>query len=373
MKLNEFKLERYFAEYEFKIEYLMSSSDCDGLYMSELLDLASPESLKLWNGLKINYTESAGHPILRKLVADITSKFTEDNVVIGVPEELIFVAMNTLLKPHDHLIVITPTYQSLYSIAKDIGCEVSSCDLEVVNGKWDLDLGKLEDMIRLNTKLLVINFPNNPTGFLPNRETFDRILMIAKHHRLYVFSDEMYRLLEYHPEDRLPVAAEVYEKAISLSGVSKSFALPGLRVGWLTTADPKLIKKFIAFKDFTTICNSAPSEILAIIALENTTQITERNRKIVDQNLTAAREFFQKHDRWFEWIEPNGGSICFPKWRGKKPIDAFCLELVEKHGLMIVPGNMFDSPLPNFRIGLGRKNFIPSLEIFDELMSSYTE
>lgn len=373
MKLNEFKLERYFAEYEFKIEYLMSSSDCDGLYMSELLELASPESLKLWNDLKINYTESAGHPLLRQLVANMTQHFTKENVVIGVPEELIFVAMNTLLKPTDHVIAVTPTYQSLYSIAADIGCEVSNWELEATHGSWSLDLGKLEDMIRVNTKLLVINFPNNPTGYMPDRATFDSILRIAEKHDLFVFSDEMYRMLEYRPQDRLPIAADVYPKAVSLSGVSKSYALPGLRVGWLTTNNPALINKFISFKDFTTICNSAPSEILAIIALENTAQITERNRRIVEQNLHAARTFFQKHARWFEWIEPNGGSICFPKWLGGKPIDEFCLELVEKNGLMIVPGTMFDSPLPHFRIGLGRKNFIPSLEIFDEVMSAYTE
>lgn len=373
MKLNEFKLERYFAEYEFKIEYLMSSSDCDGLYMKELLQMASLESLSIWNELKLNYTESAGHPLLRKLISHSTKIFDEENVVIGVPEELIFVAMNTILKPSDHIIVVTPTYQSLYSIPTDIGCEVSPWELKAVDGRWILDLEKFEDLIRTNTTLLVINFPNNPTGYLPDRNTFDKIIEVARKHDLFIFSDEMYRLLEYNPSDRLPSAAEHYPKAVSLSGLSKSYALPGLRVGWLTTTDKDLINKFIGFKDFTTICNSAPSEILGVIAIENTSAITERNQRIVSQNLTAARDFFRNHARWFEWIEPNAGSICFPKWLGAKPIAEFCLELVNNHGLMIVPGNMFDSELPHFRIGLGRKNFIPSLEILDEVMSEYSE
>lgn len=372
MKLNPFKLERYFALYEFKIEHLMSSSDCDGFYQKELLEMASPDSLKLWDDLKLNYTESAGHPILREKIAGLVGDISADNVVVGVPEELIFVAMNVLLKPNDHVIVISPTYQSLYSIASDIGCEVSEWRLHEKEGKWTLDLDELEDELRANTKMVVVNFPNNPTGYLPSRAFIDDLIELARKHDLIIFSDEMYRLLENDPANRLPSLTTLYDRAVALSGLSKSFALPGIRIGWLTSQNKTCIERFIAFKDFTTICNSASSEILGIIALENTEKIIARNQRIVQRNLEAARTFFL-NNRWFQWIEPNAGSICYPKWLGKRPIQEFCEELVEKHGIMIVPGTMFDTQEPHFRIGLGRKNFISSLEILDDVMKEYTE
>lgn len=371
MKLQPFKLERYFAKYEFNTEYLLSSSDCDGLYLSELLSFASPSSIKLWDELKLNYTESAGHPTLRDLIAKKGNNLLSDNVIIAAPEELIYIVINTRLKPGDHIIALTPTYQSLYSLALDMGCEISNWNLEEYNGKWHLDIDQLEELIRINTKLIVVNFPNNPTGYLPNLNEFNKIIEVAEKFGITLFSDEMYRLMEYQQNQRLPSAAEIYPKAIALSGLSKSFALPGLRIGWLTTQNKSWIESFIKFKDFTTICNSAPSEILAIIALENQNHIIERNLSIIRENLAFAREFFKKHHRWFYWIEPTAGSICFPRWLDKKPIEEFCEDLVAEHGIMIVPGSMFDWQEPNFRLGLGRKNFIQGLKILDSVMDNY--
>lgn len=373
MRFQPFKLERFFAKYEFNIEYLLSSSDCDGLYLKELLALSTPATKVLWDDLKLNYTESAGHPKLRQLVANMVDPINEENVIVAAPEELIFIAMNTLIKPGDHIIVLSPTYQSLYSIASDLGCELSLWELEIRNQEWYLDIGRLEELIRTNTKMIVVNFPNNPTGYLPSLADFEEIISIAQKFGLILFSDEMYRLLEYYPASRLPSASQLYSKAVSLSGLSKSFALPGLRIGWLATQHKQWIDSFLQFKDFTTICNSAPSEILAIIALENKEAIVERNLAIVKGNLSAARDFFRKYNQWFVWVEPKAGSICFPRWLGKQPIEEFCDELVSEHGLMIVPGNMFDTPMQHFRIGLGRKNFVQGLELFGKVMNLYTE
>jgi len=373
MRFQPFRLERFFAKYEFKIEYLLSSSDCDGLYLEELLSLSSPATKVLWDGLKLNYTESAGHPKLRQSIAAMIDNISEENIIIAAPEELIFIAMNTLVKSGDHIIVLSPTYQSLYSIAADLGCELSTWELEIKNQDWYLDIDRLEELVRTNTKMLVVNFPNNPTGFLPSLADFEKIISIAQKFGLILFSDEMYRLLEYNPANRLPSAAQVYSRAVALSGLSKSFALPGLRIGWLVTQNQKWVDSFIQFKDFTTICNSAPSEILAIIALENKEVIVQRNLAIVEGNLFSARDFFQKYNRWFGWLEPKAGSICFPRWLGKQPIEEFCDELVNKHGIMIVPGNMFDTRGPHFRIGLGRKNFTQGLDLFGTVMDLYSE
>jgi aspartate/methionine/tyrosine aminotransferase len=370
MPIEPFKLERYFARYEFSVKYLLSSSDCEGLLLSELLGMASPESLELWQNLKLSYTESAGHPLLRSEISHGYAQIKPENVLIAVPEEAIYIAMQTLLRPGDHVVAIAPAYQSLHEIAISIGCSLTPWELEPGPQGWSLDLDKLEDSLSDYTRLLVLNFPNNPTGFIPTRQQFEDILTLAQKHDLYVFSDEMYRLLESDPALRLPSVSDVYEKGIALSGLSKSYALPGLRIGWLTTRQDDLLEDWLGFKDYTTICNSAPSEILAIIALQNSAQIVARNLEIIRGNLGLAEQFFSKYSRLVEWHSPQAGSIAFPKWLGPGSVDDFCQSALAQQGLMIVPGSLFNHPGSHFRIGLGRKNFGEALEHLDEYLGA---
>ncbi len=147
---------------------------------------------------------------------------------------------------------------------------------------------------------------------------------MARKHDLYVFSDEMYRLLEPEPALQLPAMCDIYEKGISLSGLSKSFALPGLRMGWLATQESALIERWLAFKDYTTICNSAPSEILGMIALQNKERILRRSIDIVRVNTAIAEKFFAGHKDRFAWFKPQAGSVAFPKWLGAGSVEQFC-------------------------------------------------
>jgi aspartate/methionine/tyrosine aminotransferase len=219
MHIAPFKLERYFAKYEFQDKYVLSASDCESLSMSELLHLADAEALALWQNLRLGYTESAGHPLLRAEVAGFYGKVKPDNVVIAAPEEAILIAMQTLLKPGDHVVALYPAYQSLYEIAGAIGCEVTPWSFELGAGGWRLDLDRLASLLRDHTRLLVINFPHNPTGYLPERDAIDAIVDMARQRDMYVLGDEMYRLLEYEPARRLPPMCDLYEKGISLSGL----------------------------------------------------------------------------------------------------------------------------------------------------------
>lgn len=357
MALHPFKLERYFAEYEFKTKFLLSSSDCESLSMTELVQMASYESLELWQQLKLGYTESPGHPLLRAEVAGLYDHIRSDNVVIAAPEEAIFITMQTLLQPNDHVIVVSPAYQSLYDVARSIGCSVTSWKLEPGAGSWQVDLNQLEQSITPRTRMLVLNFPHNPTGHTLSRREFDSVIELAQKHELYIFSDEMYRLLESSADLRMPAVCDVYERGISLSGLSKSFALPGLRIGWLATRQNTLITKWLSFKDYTTICNSAPSEILGIIALQNREQILLRNLKLIRKNTAIADRFFTEHSNSFSWFSPQAGSVAFPQWLGKEPVEQFCRNILNQRGVMLVPGSIFDYPGNHFRIGLGRKNF----------------
>ena len=336
--------------------------------MRDLLAMASPESLELWDHLGLGYTKSPGHPLLREEVARLYETIPADKVLMAIPEEAIFIAMNVLLRPGDHMVAVFPIYQSLYEVARTMGCEVSSWPLELKNGRWTLDLERLDELLKPNTRLVVINFPNNPTGFLPERSLIEALVETLRRRGIYLFSDEMYRLLEHDEAQRLPALCDLYEKGVSLSGLSKSFGLAGLRTGWLACQDEVMIARSQSLKDYTTICASAPSEILSIIALRAKETILARNLAIVRSNLAAAAAFFTAKPELFEWIPPLAGSTAFPRWLDTEPIDHFCNQIVDQRGVMIVPASMFDVSGGHFRVGLGRVNFTEALGVLADFL-----
>jgi len=366
MKIRSFDLERYFALYEFSAEYLLSSSDCEALSMKELIEMASPGTLVLWEELRLGYTESAGHPLLREKISSLYENMGPDNVLVAVPEEGIFIAMNALLDQGDHVVCISPAYQSLYEIARSIGCSVTPWEKEIRDGKWHFDTNKLEQAITEKTKMIIVNFPHNPTGWLPSPAEQKKIVSIASERGIYLFSDEMYRGLETGKTEMLPGACDLYRNAISLSGLSKTYGLPGLRTGWLVCENPDIRKRLASFKDYTTICHSAPSEILSIMALENASRLASRSLEIVEKNLGHARTFFDSYKDLFTWMEPAGGSIAYPRLDLVVDVFDFCEGAVKEKNVMVVPSKVLGDDSRHFRIGLGRKNFPEALEAFEE-------
>jgi aspartate/methionine/tyrosine aminotransferase len=365
VKIEDFKLERYFARYEFSAKFLLSPSDCESISMHELLELADLTTRQMWDKLRLGYTESAGDPALRAEICRTYESIEIEDVLEAVPEEAIFLAMNAMLRAGDRVVSVWPVYQSLYSIARSLGCAVDVWPVECKAGRWNVDLERLEDLLT-GARMLVLNFPHNPTGFLPDQKTFEEILSIADRKRVFVFSDEMYRLLEHREEDRLPAVCDRLERAVSLSGLSKAYGLPGLRVGWLASQDIGFIQRCQSLKDYTTICASAPAEILGLVALRSRKVIVGRCLGIVQRNLALARDFFRSQPALFDWIDPQGGSTVFPLWKGAETVDNFCAEALEKRGVMIVPGTMFDASGNHFRIGLGRSNFPSALDALKE-------
>src|SRR5262245_58818329 len=265
MRIKPFLLERYCAQHEFTVPLSLSSSDCDGWAMSELLQLADDETRDLWEELRLGYTQTLGLPLLRAEIARLYRGIDADDVIFVTPAEGIFLAMNCLLEKGDHVVCTFPGYQSLYQIARSIGCNVSRWQADEARG-WRFDPKDLQRLIRPQTRLVVLNFPHNPTGYMPSPEDFQEMMAIAEHHGARVFSDEMYRLLQWPPQSGLPSAVELSDQAVALFGMSKTFGLAGLRLGWLVVRDADLRGRLAAFKDYTTLCASGPSEILALIA-----------------------------------------------------------------------------------------------------------
>lgn len=370
LPLAEFKLERYFAKYEFAVRYLLSPSDCESVSVAELLALADSECRRLWDELRLGYTESPGHPTLRAEIARLYRSITPEHIVVAAPEELILIAMHSLLRPGDHVLCLAPAYQSLYEVARAIGCDVELAWLQAGEAGWSLEIDDLRRKVRAETRLLIINFPHNPTGHHLTPAEQMALVELARAHGLYVFSDEMYRLLEPEPAATLPPLADVYERAISLAGLSKTYGLPGLRIGWLATGVDDLPGRWQALRDYTTICNSAPGEILALIALRAGEILAARNRALVRANANDAGQFFARYPEQVQWLPPRAGSTAFPRWLDAEPLERFCRRALDERGVLIVPGSMFDYPGPHFRVGLGRRNFPQVLEQLEPLLKA---
>ncbi len=374
-----FLLERFFARHEFSARYLLSASDCQGPSMAQLVAGADDDLRARWDDLRLGYTESQGLPELREEIAGLYGTVDAAEVLVAAPEEAVFLTMHALLAPGDHVVCTFPGYQSLYELARAIGCEVELWRVREEEG-WRFDPGDLETMIRPDTKLVVWNFPHNPTGALPSAADYSRMVAAVARVGAWVFSDEMYRLLEPRPELRLPPAVDLYERGISLAGMSKAFGLAGLRIGWVTTHDGALLQRMQSLKDYTTICSSAPSELLALMALRSREAILSANLDRVERNVRAAGQFFARHAERFAWVPPQAGTVCFP---GLTPqalpggearaaassAEAFCARLLEQTGALLLPSTVYSYDDAHFRLGLGRDDFEAGLEAVDAYLA----
>jgi aspartate/methionine/tyrosine aminotransferase len=356
--MRDFALEVHFSKWEFKARYNLTGSDAESMGIAELLALATDDERRAFENLHLGYTETWGSPALREAIASTYDRVGAGDILcFAGAGEGIFVAMQVLLKPGDHAIVLTPNYQSAETVPLSI-CEVSGVALDATQG-WTLDVNGLRDAIRPNTRLVSINFPNNPTGAIPSKETLIELTDLCREKGLWLFSDEVYRGLETDPSRRIAQVADIYEKGLSLNVMSKAYGLPGLRIGWIACRNRDLLLHMERYKHYLSICNSAPSEVLARIALKARDRILERNLGLIRQNIALAHKFFAKYPDRFEFSPPDGGCVCFVRYKGKDGVEEFTRRLVEEAGVLLLPSSLYrseigDVPKDYFRLGLGR-------------------
>ena len=368
MHLPPFKLERYFAKHEFNTEFLLCSSDCEAMSVADLLVFEAGAAEKFQN-VWLGYTESQGSPSLRKEICNLyTSMQPEDILVHTGAGEAIYLFMYAAFEKGDHVIVHSPGYQSLAEVARSVGCDVSLWMAREEND-WALDMDELRGLMRLNTKGIVINTPHNPTGYLMSRADFETLNKFAQENNLILFCDEVYRESEYDIADRLPAACDMGEHAVSLGVTSKTYGLAGLRIGWVATKNKKIYQNMASLKDYTTICNSAPSEFLAEVAMRHRQKLIDRSVGIIKHNLSIVDELFNRHSSLFTWVRPKAGSMGFPKLL-KGDVEEFCDDLVNEAGVMLLPGSNYDESNNHFRLGLGRKNLPQAVERLESYIKS---
>jgi aspartate/methionine/tyrosine aminotransferase len=363
--LPDFALEVYFSRWEFEAEIHLCASDVETLSVGELLDLAGDPAGEGLRAVRLGYIETWGTDRLRAAVAAGYAGLEPSDVLAFCgAQEALFWLHQLLLSPGDHAIVTVPNYQSIEAVSVAMGVAVDGLPLWAGEGdslEWVLDLDRLAALIRPETRLLSVNFPNNPTGFVPPRNDWLALLRLCEQRGVRVISDEVYRGLAADPADELPQAVDVSPSAISVNVLSKAYGLSGLRLGWVATRDRALLARLERAKHYTSICNPGPSEHLGSLALEHREALLGRNRRLVAANRARLSSFMADHADVFDPRPGLGGCVVFPRLRGDRDVDAFCQELVTETGVLLLPGSVYRSglatvPPRHLRFGLGRRD-----------------
>lgn len=366
--LQPFLLERYFAEHEFATPYLLCASDLESVPMRELVDGADDELAELWSELRLGYTETTGHPLLRAELAALYATLTPDDVVtFAGASEAITSLVSGLVGPGDHAIVTWPGYQSLYEVARAAGADVTTIELREADG-WEIDLAAVRAAVRPTTRLIVVNGPHNPTGMLPSAETWQALADLAGEAGATLLCDEVYRLLEHDPADRLAAGADLGDHVVSVGVLSKSYGLAGLRIGWLATRSDAIRAAAIRVKDYGSMCNAGPAELLGVMALRAAEPILERNRALVRANAALVDDLLGGHPDRLAWVRPRAGAIGFPRVLGDESADAFCDRLREQQGVLLLPGTVYGHDGNHVRLGFGRADAPEALARLDAFL-----
>lgn len=372
--MRDMALEAYFARWQSSARYQLAASDSETLSLVELVATAEAEDRRRWENLRLGYTDPRGSDWLRTTIAEGYETATAASIRCCTgAQEGIFTVAQALLEADDHAIVVTPNYQSAESIPARI-CAVTGVGLDPADG-WSLDVETLIAATRPNTKLISINFPNNPTGKILERDRFDTLIGFCRDRGIWLFSDEVYRLIERDQALRLPAAVDTYERGISLGGLSKPYGLPGLRVGWIACRDAEALHLFDRVRSYVSICSAGPSEVLAQIALKSGDRILARNRRIATDNLKLLTRFFAERDELFDWRQPDGGVVGYVRYHHAEGVEAFCRRMVAQHGVMLLPASIYRShllptPPDRFRIGFGRQDFAAGLNAMGAVLDA---
>ena len=337
--LPPFAIERYFAVHEFAVPYLLCASDVERALAAraarprrrrDARALGRPRA-RLHRDARLAAPAARDRGLYETLAAD-------DVIAVVGASEALFVLFSALVRPGDHVVALWPAYQSLYDLARAQGAEVELVELRPEDG-WALDLDRIAAALRPTTRAVVVNLPHNPTGMHPSAARVRRARAsspsaTARRSCATRSTAGSSRI----PARRLPAAADRSPSAVSVGVLSKSYALAGLRVGWLATRDRELLDAVAQVRDYTSLCSPAPSEVLGVIALRAAEALIERSRGIIAANLPLVDELLAAHAERLDWVRPKAGSIGFPRYRGSEGIDAFNDRLVREQGVLLLPG-----------------------------------
>ncbi|MFX0181863.1 MAG: aminotransferase class I/II-fold pyridoxal phosphate-dependent enzyme [Candidatus Hodarchaeota archaeon] len=327
-----------------KIKYNLAESSVPDAMLGDL-------EIDLSNSV-LSYSDHLGNPELRQAIASEGEEIKPDNILITTGAAgALFIIATSLLKPSDHVVILHPNYVANIETPRAIGCQVDYLRLSFEE-QFKLDLERLEQLIKPNTRLISLTYPQNPTGTILTGSELEEIITLIESKECHLLLDETYRDMTSNP---LPIAASLSPQAISVSSFSKAYGLPGIRAGWLINRDTTLMERFLAAKELIFICNSIIDEsIAAHFYINKKTQFLEDIQTHVNNNFKLLKDWIEKNE-FFEWIEPQGGCICFPRIRQtiNLDIDNFYTTLKKKYKTFVAPGHWFEVDKRFMRLGFG--------------------
>lgn len=329
-----------------RIKYNLAESSVPDYILGNLnLDL---------DNLKLCYGDHRGYPELRNAIVEEAKDIHSDHVLIttGAAGSL-FIINTSLLSQKDHTVLLHPNYIANLESPRAIRCQIDYLRL-TKDEKFKLDLGKLEELIKPNTRLISLTYPHNPTGVVLTESELNEIISMVESKGIYLLIDETYREMTLNKKP-LPIAASLSKQVISVSSFSKAYGLPGIRLGWLISQDETLLETFLAAKELIFICNSLVDEVIGSKFFTDTrTQFLAEINNHVSNNYQILEDFMNSNE-FLQWIKPKGGCICFPwiKDEIKLDIEQFYILLKETYKTFVAPGHWFEVDRRFLRIGFG--------------------
>ena len=373
MRLEQFAMERMQSTYENQVAFNLSESGVHPLRLGELVDDTASREALLAEGLR--YTQSNGTVALRSAIAALYPGSTPDHIqVTNGGSEANYITTWNLVEPGDEVVMMVPNYMQTWGLARAFGATVREWPLVNSGSRWHVDAEALERLVTARTKLIIICNPNNPTGARFDDRDLDRIAEAAARHGSWILSDEIYRGAERDGRETPSIWGRG-DRVIVTSGLSKAYALPGLRIGW-AVGPPALIASLWSYHDYTTISPGALSDALARRALEPTrrARILARTRAILNQNFPIIAEWLDAHGSLFTYAPPDAGAIVYVRYHHAINSTDLVNRLRQEKSVLIVPGDHFGMD-GYLRIGFGDEpDYLrQGLNRLDEMLASVAE
>ncbi|NHJ46859.1 MAG: aminotransferase class I/II-fold pyridoxal phosphate-dependent enzyme [Asgard group archaeon] len=370
MKVDTFLVEQFMNKYEMDVEINIAETCVKPFTLGEFLELMGKEDFfEDFKSRKLTYGHIMGSPELRQGLANLYDRMIASNIVLtGGAIGANFLTFYSFIEPGDTVVSIFPSYQQLYSTARSFGANVKLWKMKWED-KWEPDLDNLVSLVDKKTKMIVINNPYNPTGYLFDNDMVKKICQIAEDAGAYLLYDEAYKGLYIDPKDNVKSSVDIYDKAISTGSFSKGLSLTGLRLGWIA-AHEDIISECMLRRDYTTISNGMIDDALAALAVDQIDKIYNRNNKIVRTNFKILSEWIE-NEPLIDWIPPRAGSTGFLKHHLDMTSEELSIKLIEEKNTFLVPSECFE--MEGFlRIGFG--NDTETLQVglgrFKELLDS---
>ena len=300
----------------------------------------------------LEYGDHLGRPGLRQQLAGDSDGVAAEDVLMTIgAAAALFIVNTSLLKAGDRMVVLHPNYATNVETPRALGANVVTLPLRFEDG-FRLDLDALERTLTPETRLLSLTYPHNPTGVMIGRAELERIIALVEANGAYLLFDETYRDMTFG--EKLPLAASLSPRAISISSLSKTYGLPGIRMGWLVCRDPALMETFLAAKEQIFISGSVVDEAIAEQYLAQKDAHLARIRAQIAANFALVKTWMAEQTA-FEWVEPQGGVVAFPRLKPDAPVDVdrFYQVLNEEYGTYVGPGHWFEMERRHFRLGYG--------------------